>query len=405
MGKVDKLLTETLMFIAQKGWTINEQDFYDSLSLFLAKNLNVAYVIIDKLLSEENVAETLSFVAFDEVKYSISYLLKNTPCENVMGQNLCCYVRNIQALFPDDAMLVDMKAESYIGIPLWDTKGKPIGLIALLDTKPINNASKIETILQVVAVRVAHEIERNNYEQTLIEKNKKLQEADRLKSAFLSNMSHEIRTPLNSIIGFSELLADPDFEEEQKNEFVKHIVNNGNKLLTIISDIMDISKMEAGEFLIRKKQIDIQKFISTVKDQFSIHAELKKLEFMLNCPDNVENIVIYNDSERLWQIFNNLISNAIKFTAVGGIELSYHLTDNMLEFSIKDSGIGIQAEYHDTIFDRFRQVEDANTRKYGGNGLGLAITRNLVELMGGRIWVESALGKGSTFYFTLPAIQ
>ncbi len=404
MGKVDNLLTETLMFIAQKGWTINEQDFYDSLSLFLAKNLNVAYVIIDKLLPEENAAETLSFIAFDEVKSNVFYPLKNTPCENVMGRNLCCYVRNIQALFPYDAMLVDMKAESYIGIPLWDTKGTPIGLIALLDTKPIDNATKIETILQVVAVRVAHEIERNNYEHTLIEKNKKLQEADRLKSAFLANMSHEIRTPLNSIIGFSELLEDCDFDETQKNFFIQQIITNGNNLLTIISDIMDISMLESGELKICKKLINVQNFILNVELQFAYLSKAKGLEFKVTYQDNDE-IVINADEDRLRQILYNLINNATKFTISGGLEIGYKQESNFVKFYIMDSGIGIPAEYHDKIFDRFRQVEDANTRKYGGNGLGLAITRNLVELMGGRIWVESALGKGSTFYFTLPVIQ
>lgn len=404
MGKVDNLLTETLMFIAQKGWTINEQAFYDSLSLFLAKNLNVAYVIIDKLLPEENAAETLSFIAFDEVKSNVFYPLKNTPCENVMGRNLCCYVRNIQALFPYDAMLVEMKAESYIGIPLWDTKGTPIGLIALLDTKPIDNATKIETILQVVAVRVAHEIERNNYEHTLIEKNKKLQEADRLKSAFLANMSHEIRTPLNSIIGFSELLADCDFDETQKNFFIQQIITNGNNLLTIISDIMDISMLESGELKICKKSINVQNFILNVEMQFAFLTKAKGLEFKVTYQDNDE-IVINADEDRLRQILYNLINNAIKFTLNGGLEIGYRRECNFVKFYIMDSGIGIPAEYHDKIFDRFRQVEDANTRKYGGNGLGLAITRNLVELMGGRIWVESALGKGSTFYFTLPVIQ
>ncbi|MEL7587942.1 MAG: ATP-binding protein [Prolixibacteraceae bacterium] len=404
MGKVDKLLTETLLFIAQKGWTINEHAFYDSLSLFLAKKLNVAYVIIDKLLPEENAAETLSFVAFDEVKSNAFYPLKNTPCENVMGRNLCCYVRNIQALFPDDAMLVDMMAESYIGIPLWDTKGKPIGLIALLDTKPIDNAAKIKTILQILAVRVAHEIERNNYDQTLIEKNKKLHEADRLKSAFLANMSHEIRTPLNSIVGFSELIADSDFDEAQKNFFIQQIITNGNNLLTIISDIMDISMLESGELKICKKLINVQNFISNIEKQFAYLTKAKGLEFRVTYQDNDE-IVINADEDRLRQILNNLINNATKFTISGGLEIGYKQEYNFVKFYVIDSGIGIQAEYHDKIFDRFRQVEDANTRKYGGNGLGLAITRNLVELMGGRIWVESVLGKGSTFYFTLPVIK
>ena len=194
MESVNTLVTNTLMFIAQKGWTTKNQAFYDSLSLFLAKSLNVSYFIIAKFLPEDNVAETLSYVAFNEVKASIFYPLKNTPCENVMGRSLCCYVKNIQELFPLDSMLVDMKAQSYIGIPLWDTKGAPIGLIALLDTKTINNATEIETILQIVAVRVAHEIERNIFENELVVKNQKLEESEETYRMLYNSMNDALFT-------------------------------------------------------------------------------------------------------------------------------------------------------------------------------------------------------------------
>ena len=236
----------------------------------------------------------------------------------------------------------------------------------------------------------------------LLAAKQKVEESDRLKSAFLANMSHEVRTPLNSIIGFSELLVDPDFEEDQKNEFIQHIISNGNSLLTIISDIMDISKMESGEIKIRKSQINTQKFISDIKEKFASQAEDRKLELKLILPDNDVEKVIFADVERLRQIFNNLISNAIKFTTNGRIELGYLLTCTTIEFFVRDTGIGIPAEYHDIIFKRFRQVETSTTRKFGGNGLGLAISKNLVELMGGKIWLESEFGKGSVFYFTLP---
>jgi len=240
-------------------------------------------------------------------------------------------------------------------------------------------------------------------EQELIKAKEHAEESDRLKSSFLANMSHEVRTPLNSIIGFSELLADPYFEEEQKNEFIQSIIMSGNNLLTIISDIMDISKMESGEITIRKKQINAQKFISGIKEQFTFLAEAKNLELKLTLPDNNEETILITDSERLSQIFNNLIGNALKFTSQGQIEIGYHNRGTMTEFYVRDTGIGIPQEYQDKIFERFRQVEDSKTRSYGGNGLGLAITKNLVGLMGGKIRLESEPGKGSTFYFTMPA--
>ena len=241
-------------------------------------------------------------------------------------------------------------------------------------------------------------------ENELIKAKEKAEESDRLKSAFLANMSHEIRTPLNSIIGFSELLANPDFGEEDKKEFIGHIVTSGNNLLTIINDIMDISKMESGEITIHKSQVNAPKFISGIRDQFSLQVEAKNLELKLILPDTVEETFLVADEDRLSQIFNNLMSNALKFTAKGTIEIGYHPRGHLVEFYVKDTGIGIATAFHDKIFERFRQVEDANTRTYGGNGLGLAISKNLVELMGGTIGVKSQSGKGSEFYFTIPVM-
>ena len=244
--------------------------------------------------------------------------------------------------------------------------------------------------------------ERKRAEKELIEAKNKAEESDRLKSAFLANMSHEVRTPLNSIIGFSELLADSYFEEEQKKEFIQAIITSGNSLLNIISDIMDLSKMQSGEVKIRRKQINVLKFISSIKEQFIFQADEKKLELKLICADDDEEKIIFADPERLSQILNNLISNAIKFTMNGGIDIGYQTKGKMVEFYVKDTGIGIPEEYHEKIFERFRQVETSTTRKFGGNGLGLAISKNLVELMGGRIWIESETDKGSVFYFTIP---
>jgi signal transduction histidine kinase len=164
---------------------------------------------------------------------------------------------------------------------------------------------------------------------------------------------------------------------------------------------MDISKLESGELQIHNRQLNIHKFISTVKEQFAIQTREKGLELELIVPENSEETIIRADAERLSQVFNNLVSNAIKFTSNGRIEIGYEPKGTKIEFYIRDTGIGISPEYHHKIFERFRQIETSATRKFGGNGLGLAISKNLVELMGGEIWVESEIGKGAKFCFTI----
>ncbi|HAH25089.1 MAG TPA: hypothetical protein DCL77_15255 [Prolixibacteraceae bacterium] len=243
---------------------------------------------------------------------------------------------------------------------------------------------------------------RKEMEAELINAKEKAEESDRLKSAFLANMSHEIRTPLNSIIGFSELLADPDFDHVQKDEFIKTIIDNGNSLLVIISDIMDFSMLEARQMIIRKEIISTKALLNELLSDFGKKAKQRGLELRLDKSSDDRDIIIENDSYRIKQVFNNLIGNALKFTHEGYIEVGYQLKDEMIEFHVKDTGIGIAPEYHLAIFDRFRQVDTAKTRKYGGNGLGLAISKNLVELLGGNIWVTSEPDNYSNFYFTIP---
>jgi PAS domain S-box-containing protein len=244
--------------------------------------------------------------------------------------------------------------------------------------------------------------DRKKAEEALILAKEKAEESDRLKSAFLANMSHEIRTPLNSIIGFSELLNDPHFEPEQKTEFTKAVIENGNNLLVIISDIMDLSMLEARQIKIKKEQFAINKLFVDLKNEFNAKVSNKGLKLQMNFPSDYSDLVIESDYYRIRQIFNNLIGNALKFTNNGFIEIGFLPIEKGIEFFVRDTGIGIGSEFHEDIFERFRQVDESKTRKYGGNGLGLSISKNLVEMLGGKIRVESEVGKGSVFYFSLP---
>lgn len=244
--------------------------------------------------------------------------------------------------------------------------------------------------------------EQKKMQEELVQAKEKAEESDRLKSAFLANMSHEIRTPLNSIMGFSELLADPDFEPDEKAEFIRTIIDNGNSLLVIISDIMDFSMLEARQMKIRKEEISTKTILIELLQDFGKKARERGIELRLDQSSDSQDVMLENDSYRIKQIFSNLIGNALKFTHEGYIEIGFRPYGEFIEFHVKDTGIGIAAEFHQAIFERFRQVDTARTRKYGGNGLGLAISKNLVELMGGTIWVESEQDKFSKFFFTIP---
>jgi len=230
----------------------------------------------------------------------------------------------------------------------------------------------------------------------------KAEESDRLKSSFLANMSHEIRTPLNSIIGFSELLLDSDFGIDQHEEFARTINESGNGLLNIISDIMDFSKIEAGQINLSKKAFSVRKLISDIHREYSFRASTKGLEFRLDLENQKDDVQLLSDEQRIRQILINFVGNAIKFTDTGYIEMGFKSSGEEVYIYVKDTGIGIPEQFHHDIFERFRQLEVAHTRKYGGNGLGLAISKNLTELMGGHIGLESEVGVGSTFYITIP---
>ena len=229
-------------------------------------------------------------------------------------------------------------------------------------------------------------------------------ESANVKEQFLANMSHEIRTPINSVIGFTNLIQKTTMTGEQQ-QFVNLIQSASESLLTIINDILDISKIEAGMLRIEKNPFSIRGLCNSIETMFYHKAREKNLSFSLYIQDNIPD-TLTGDAVRLTQILVNLISNAIKFTQKGGISINITTLDQhneavRVQFSVKDSGIGIPADKLEPIFERFQQGETDTTRKYGGTGLGLSIVRNLVQLQGGNITVESEQGKGTEFIFDI----
>jgi len=238
----------------------------------------------------------------------------------------------------------------------------------------------------------------------LIQAKDKAEESDRLKTAFLTNMSHEIRTPMNGILGFADLLKSVNLSGEKQQEFIGIIETSGKRMLNIINDIINISKVEAGMTEINISESDISEQTEYIYAFFKLEVEQKGLQFILKNTLPASGSIIKTDREKIYAILTNLVKNAIKFTSKGFIEFGYEKKGKYLEFFVKDSGIGIRQEQMEFIFDRFRQGSESLTRNYEGSGLGLSISKAYVEMLGGKIWIESEETKGSTFYFTIPYI-
>lgn len=247
----------------------------------------------------------------------------------------------------------------------------------------------------------------------LSEAKEKAEESEKLKSSFLANMSHEIRTPLNGILGFAALLEEPGFSSKEQEEFLKIVQISGDRMLNIINEIIDISKIESGTMEVKRTTVNVNRKLDTVFDLFNRLAGEKNIRLSLEkgLPD--EDAIVETDKDKLYSIITNLVKNAIKYTNTGNIDFGYKLrttsgseildnNDKVLEFFVKDTGIGIDVSRQKAIFERFIQADIKDIEARQGAGLGLSITRAYVEMLGGDIWVESMPEKGSIFYFTIP---
>ena len=293
-------------------------------------------------------------------------------------------------------------SEIWLGVPL-KIEGKVTGVLAVQSYSDENafNESDMK-MLEFVSDQISISIDRKKTEEDLIKSKEKAEENDRLKTAFLTNMSHEIRTPMNGILGFANLLQNKENSSEKASHYTSIIVNSGNQLLSIIDDILDISRIETGQINLYEEEVALNSILKDIFSFFKIKTEEKGLNLNLITDLSIKNPIILIDILRLKQIIFNLIGNALKFTDIGKIDFGYEIKENQLEFFVKDSGIGIPKKYQKDIFDRFNKVENHAMKLYGGTGLGLAICTGLLEKMGGQIWVVSEENMGADFYFTIP---
>jgi two-component system, sensor histidine kinase and response regulator len=413
-----RLAEASLKSISYNTSAYRGTEFFQALVKDIAKALDVYYVIAGRTSKDIDGHEQCNTIAVwggDALMPNITYCLPGTPCANVAHQQMCFHPSGVQLEYPADHLLVAMKAESYIGMPMIDTEGKTLGILVALDTRAMSGGKRYLalSLLSIFAARAAVELQFEDREAELTQlvalRTAELAEAKAAaeaanisKSAFLANMSHEIRTPLNAITGMTHLLRRSGMLPQQTDKLDK-IENAGNHLLSIINNVLDLSKIEAGKFTLEDIPLHVESMLGNIASMLGQKASDKGLRF------NIETVALphnlYGDATRLQQALLNFAGNALKFTDAGHITIRVKEESQTgdtvtLRFEVEDSGIGISPEALIKLFGSFEQADNSTTRKYGGTGLGLAITKKIAEMMGGTAGATSSLGLGSTFWLT-----
>ena len=410
-----KKIEHALRFIAEGSWLESMENFLKSIILYISEVLGITYAMMEEILPNGKIRRIIGSAESGEVLNSEEIRSEKSIGKNIIGKKYNIYHKNARSEFPEDSLLNELEIESYAGIPLWNSNRQSIGQIAVLGKEPISKPELVESILKIAAVRASHEMERikarDELEQRIRERTDELNQAKeqadsatRAKSEFLANMSHEIRTPLNAVLGFTALLARGPLSEIQK-EHLKNLSSAADILLQLINDIIDFSKIEAGKLELEKAEFNLGEVCRKISSIFAFKAQEKGLELVFYLKTSVP-LHLIGDSLRLEELLLNILGNAVKFTEKGSIVLQVGLeeeteSDALIYFSVKDTGIGMTEEQRRKLFTAFTQADSSTTRKFGGTGLGLTISKKLANLMGGDIWVQSKFGKGSTFRFTV----
>jgi hypothetical protein len=376
----------------------------------LAVQLIVRDITERKLAQEEIAEKEEKYRGLSEASFEAIFLSEDGICmeQNQSAEKMFGYTPSeavgrfgTEWLIPEDREMVLRNMLSGYEEPYEATALRKDGTTfpCMLHGKMMRFRGKAVRVTSLTDITV-----RKQFEKELIEAKNKAEESDRLKSAFLANMSHEIRTPMNSILGFTDLLKTHNLSGEKQKEYIQIINKGGDRLLNIINDIIDISKIESGHIEVNNSKVGINEQLDYIASLFKPETEEKGIKVLLRKILTDEQAEIWTDKEKLIAILTNLVKNAIKFTVQGYIEIGYKPKENQIEFYVKDTGAGIDTIHQEIIFHRFRQGNESLSRNYEGTGLGLSISKAYAELLGGRIWVKSKPGEGSVFYFTIPYI-
>jgi PAS domain S-box-containing protein len=398
-----QLAEVALSQIAQGISTSTEAEFFKTMIASVAEATSADHAFIGKMSDDGRSVNTLARYLDGNLADNIKYGLAGTPCELVVGQDLRLFDTGLASQFPADKALAEMGLDSYIGMPIMTSNGRPLGLIAIMYRKPIIDSSTADALLPIYASRAAAELERIGAQEAMLQAVEEAEFASRAKSEFLANMSHELRTPLNAIIGFSDMLKAGYLGSlgDKQQSYVGDIKDSGEHLLNLVNDILDLSKIEAGKEQMNESHFELRSLIDASIRTVGEIAHAGGLEIQTEIPNHVPHL--FADERKLRQILINLLSNAVKFTANGGqIKLKVTSGDEGLSISIADNGIGMRQEDVTKALEPFGQIESVFEGKYAGTGLGLTLVKALAEMHDADFNLVSELGKGTIATVTFP---
>jgi len=386
-----KWIEETQLFLANCGYRHPEDNFFESLARYLAGVLDMDYVCIDRLIGDGLSARTLAVYHDGQFEDTVEYALKDTPCGEVLGKRICCYRRDVRHLFPQDAALQELMAESYVGTTLWGNAGKPIGLIAVIGRQPLQNQQLAESVMNLVSLRAAGELERLLAEQELRDKNSELER-------FTYTVSHDLKSPLITIQSFAGMILKGMQTGDLTNiaEDLGRISDAAARMGVLLDDLLKLSRI--GRMMNVPTRIDMNTLVNGTLALLEGTISQRRIEIV----EQPGLPGIFGDRQRIGMVLQNLIENAVKYMgnqAAPRIGIGACRNGSETVFFVEDNGIGIDPRQHENIFGLFRKLD----AKSQGTGIGLALAKRIIDVHGGRIWVESeGTGKGSRFLFTVP---
>ncbi|MBD2014970.1 response regulator [Microcoleus sp. FACHB-53] len=408
-------IDKALLAVTQGVSAATGEAFFYALVQHFANVLAVDYAYIGLLVERdsEEAIQTIATCAQGQIVDNFEYLLRDTPCQAVLKhRKICCYPQHVQALFPHAPLLAPLQIESYIAVPFFDSTGTPLGLLGVMDRKPLENAQLTETLLSIFSMRIAAELERQWAEEKRIQMLAREQEArqqaeaaNRIKDEFLAVLSHELRSPLNPILGWSKLLRNGRLNAAKTAQALEIIERNAQLQSQLIEDLLDVSRILRGKLSLNMTPVNLAATIKAALETVRLAAEAKSIQIQTLFDPTIGQVL--GDTARLQQVIWNLLTNAVKFTPEGGrVEVLLQQIGSQAQIQVRDTGKGISPDFLPHVFEYFRQADATTTRTFGGLGLGLAIVRHLVELHGGTVSADSqGEGQGATFTVRLPLIK